>query len=460
MTEVSPDLSQSYSAVELKEKGNEAVRTKNWSEAISLFTKAIQLDTTNEVFYSNRSLAHVGLKQYNHALEDAKKVVDLKPEWGRGYQRKGTALYFLEKYQEAKETFERGLSFDPENSALKSGVNFCERALRIDSIVPKGIIVPVPIIFSKDNPSDILWDVVDKLLDWYTNSGITCFWASSPASEYTHLTNEECVEFTKRVAERCRSRKLSVVTSVRPQNSIQECAEEIKKLYQCGASAVIVDLAALAQKNENDVKVIENLHTLAKLTGDIPLGIYESKLPYPRFFSTGLLKTVSGMNNVWFYIDSSASLQDTQDKLQTVVSSSSVLSPFRCYSTNGTLFLSGTDFGVHGYAGPAASFMPKIYDWLWKNSKDNNSIAKNVHAFLSIAEPTIKYLYPFNLKIFLKMHLQCEEIDAISKLPQPSFGDDFQENILRLSHLSDAAAFVTEGVSETKPKKPDSSVLL
>jgi hypothetical protein len=39
----------SQDAVELKEKGNEAVKAKNWQEAITLFTQAIQLDPGNEV---------------------------------------------------------------------------------------------------------------------------------------------------------------------------------------------------------------------------------------------------------------------------------------------------------------------------------------------------------------------------------------------------------------------------
>lgn len=53
-----------------------------------------------------------------------------------------------------------------------------------------------------------------------------------------------------------------------------------------------------------------------------------------------------------------------------------------------------------------------------------------------------------------------EEIDAVSRLAQPSFDDNFQENLLRISHLSDAAAFVVDSLTEGKGKRPDTSVLL
>lgn len=153
----------------------------------------------------------------------------------------------MDKFDEAKIAFEAGIQFDPENTALKSGVTISERALKIDQIIPKGVIVPVPIVFSTESPHGILWDVyvisprsttdilrVDKLLDWYTDAGITTFWACSPAAEYTHLANEECIAFTKHVVDRCKRRKLAVISGVRSQNNMKEYAEEIKVHDRCG----------------------------------------------------------------------------------------------------------------------------------------------------------------------------------------------------------------------------------
>src|SRR5690349_4497914 len=83
-------------------------------------------------------------------------------------------------------------------------------------------------------------------------------------------------------------------------------------MYATGVSSVLIDLSSLANQNDNEATLFKNLSTLLEDIGDIPVGIYESKLPYSRVFSANLLKSVSSLGNVWYYIDSSASLQETK----------------------------------------------------------------------------------------------------------------------------------------------------
>ena len=66
---------------ELKQQGNECVKGGKYSEAILHYTHAIQLDKTNHLLYSNRSLAFLKLDQYYFALEDAKEAIKLQPNW-------------------------------------------------------------------------------------------------------------------------------------------------------------------------------------------------------------------------------------------------------------------------------------------------------------------------------------------------------------------------------------------
>jgi hypothetical protein len=51
-------------------------------------------------------------------------------------------------------------------------------------------------------------------------------------------------------------------------------------------------------------------------------------------------------------------------------------------------------------------------------------------------------------------------MDAVSKLAQPDLSDNFQDTVLRLSHLSDAASFVVDRLIASGGKKKDTSVLL
>ncbi|KAK3714378.1 hypothetical protein QZH41_020623, partial [Actinostola sp. cb2023] len=110
-------------AVTLKDQGNKALQEGNITKAIEYYTEAILIDPSNHVFYSNRSAAYAKDGKYEHALEDAKKCVELKPDWGKGYSRLGTAQSFLKMYSEAEVTYETGLKHDPNNEQLKKGLN-------------------------------------------------------------------------------------------------------------------------------------------------------------------------------------------------------------------------------------------------------------------------------------------------------------------------------------------------
>jgi len=87
----------SQQATEYKNKGNEAFKAQRYEEAIEYFTKAIECNPNDHVFYSNRSGSYLNSGNYEKALEDAETCVKMNPSWPRGYQRKGTALFYLDK---------------------------------------------------------------------------------------------------------------------------------------------------------------------------------------------------------------------------------------------------------------------------------------------------------------------------------------------------------------------------
>lgn len=47
----------------------------------------------------------------------------------QGWSRKGTALCYLNRYEEAKICFEEGLKIEPENTQLKEGLDEAMRNL-------------------------------------------------------------------------------------------------------------------------------------------------------------------------------------------------------------------------------------------------------------------------------------------------------------------------------------------
>ena len=73
----------SFQVAELKDKGNAALQADQLEEAIRAYTEAIQIDAANEILYSNRSAAYAKNAQYDLALKDAEKAVEIKPVWGK-----------------------------------------------------------------------------------------------------------------------------------------------------------------------------------------------------------------------------------------------------------------------------------------------------------------------------------------------------------------------------------------
>uniref|UniRef100_A0A0D3E4P7 STI1 domain-containing protein n=2 Tax=Brassica TaxID=3705 RepID=A0A0D3E4P7_BRAOL len=115
-------------ADEAKAKGNAAFSSGDFASAVTHFTDAINLAPTNHVLFSNRSAAHASLHQYEKALSDAKKTVELKPDWAKGYSRLGAAHLGLNHHEEAVEAYSKGLEIDPSNEALKSGLADASRS--------------------------------------------------------------------------------------------------------------------------------------------------------------------------------------------------------------------------------------------------------------------------------------------------------------------------------------------
>ncbi|CAK9194777.1 unnamed protein product [Sphagnum troendelagicum] len=109
-------------ADEAKAKGNAAFSAGKFEEAVGYFAEAIALSPDNHVLYSNRSAAYASLHKYEDALKDAKKTVELKSNWAKGYSRLGAAYVGLGQLNEAIDSYKQGLQHEPANEALKSGL--------------------------------------------------------------------------------------------------------------------------------------------------------------------------------------------------------------------------------------------------------------------------------------------------------------------------------------------------
>jgi len=93
------------------------------------FTQAIALDPNNHILYSNRSAAYASKKDWEKALSDAIKTTELKPDWPKGWGRKGAALFGKGDLLGAHDAYEQGLKLDPNNAGMKNDLEAVKRAM-------------------------------------------------------------------------------------------------------------------------------------------------------------------------------------------------------------------------------------------------------------------------------------------------------------------------------------------
>lgn len=116
--EKSKDDSKKELAMKYKEEGNKRMGNRDWKGAANSYTKAIQADPSNHIFYSNRSAAYIRLSEPKNALKDAEECKKLAPEWPKSYVRSAHAFNELGEYDKAIEDCKTGLKYDQANASL------------------------------------------------------------------------------------------------------------------------------------------------------------------------------------------------------------------------------------------------------------------------------------------------------------------------------------------------------
>ena len=116
-------------AKEWKDKGNLLVQEQKFAEALECYSKAIELDSNDPILYSNRSLMYSNLNEFDLALIDADKAIEINPNYSKGYLRRGKALEGLGRFEEALNTYHSGLEKDNNNAKLMDAIKKLEKSL-------------------------------------------------------------------------------------------------------------------------------------------------------------------------------------------------------------------------------------------------------------------------------------------------------------------------------------------
>jgi len=112
----------------LKDEGNKFFVAQNFVKAVECFTRAIVLDATNHILYSNRSGAYLAMGNSEDAVADARECIKISPQWAKGYSRLGAALVATSAFQDAVKAYATGVSLDPTNQQMLAAMVQAQQA--------------------------------------------------------------------------------------------------------------------------------------------------------------------------------------------------------------------------------------------------------------------------------------------------------------------------------------------
>ncbi|KAF7806891.1 stress-induced-phosphoprotein 1-like [Senna tora] len=122
MATTAPPSSAQGEKMSLKDQGNEFFKSGKYLKAAAIYTQAIKQDPSNPTLYSNRAAALLQLDKLNKALDDAEMTIKLKPEWEKGYFRKGCILEAMKRYDEALAAFQTSLQYNPQSQEVSKKI--------------------------------------------------------------------------------------------------------------------------------------------------------------------------------------------------------------------------------------------------------------------------------------------------------------------------------------------------
>lgn len=102
----------------LKNTGNEAYAKGDYTEALALYTKAIEIDPLYAVLYSNRAIVYSKLGMDKEGIEDCLAGIRLDSGFIKFYIRIGL-FHMATDRARAHEYFQEGLKRDPKNEYLQ-----------------------------------------------------------------------------------------------------------------------------------------------------------------------------------------------------------------------------------------------------------------------------------------------------------------------------------------------------
>ena len=233
----------------------------------------------------------------------------------------------------------------------------------------------VTMITPFDSKGKIDYVAVDSLTEWYLESGCVGIFSPCLSSEMFDLSPKERLDLATHVKKRVGKRGAVVGTGTYG-GTIEEQAAFVNKMGKC-CDAVVVNTATLVPQEADEAAWQAAAAKLLKLTGTVPLGLYECPVPHKRLLSPAMMKWCADSGRFHFHKDTCCSLVEISAKLAAVGAlaaggrggkrpakkqkKAEPETPFRFYNANVETLLPSLMAGAHGFSGISANLCARAH---------------------------------------------------------------------------------------------------
>lgn len=259
----------------------------------------------------------------------------------------------------------------------------------------------VPVMITPFNlKAKVDLDTVSRLIDFYLAAGVKGFFANCLSSEMYSITEDERLELTQHVVRYVNGR-VPVVATASFGLTIDDKAEFTKKIYDTGIDAAIMITGHFANVEDSDEILLKNFDRMFKLTGNIPLGMYECPAPYKRIIGPDVFKKLLSANRMVYHKDTSIDLEKVKAKLDILKQENNHLEFYDAHSPNAMYSL---QMGARGMSSISGNFYPEILVWMVNNANNPDKLedVKWLQSEISRVDPLIHVAYPMSAKYFLR----------------------------------------------------------
>ena len=118
---VPPEPPETFRAIDFYDQAMGHLAQQNNAQAITAFTRAIELNPNDSAYYINRSVAYMNIKRYLKAVVDLNRAIKMNNLNSLTYNNRGLAYSELEDFEKAIGDFNRAIQIEP--SDLKTYFN-------------------------------------------------------------------------------------------------------------------------------------------------------------------------------------------------------------------------------------------------------------------------------------------------------------------------------------------------